>query len=137
MSNVPIGDGAGAILVQIIAPNRLVRSGLRLLVESAAGLVVVSEVNRIEDARTLGPADAPDVILVDMEYESAGSVADLCEVQKASRVLVLAREEDAGRATIVPRGASGILQTHRAEDSLVQAIRAVYLGGQWPARPAG
>lgn len=135
MSNVPIGDGAGAILVQIIAPNRLVRSGLRLLVESAAGLVVVSEVNRIEEARALGPA--PDVILVDMEYESAGSVADLCEVQKASRVLVLAREEDAGRATIVPRGASGILQTHRAEDSLVQAIRAVYLGGQWPARPAG
>lgn len=135
MSNVPIADGAGAILVQIIAPNRLVRSGLRLLVESAAGLVVVSEVNRIEEARALGPA--PDVILVDMEYESAGSVADLCEVQKASRVLVLAREEDAGRATIVPRGASGILQTHRAEDSLVQAIRAVYLGGQWPARPAG
>jgi DNA-binding NarL/FixJ family response regulator len=132
---VPIGDGAGAILVQIIAPNRLVRSGLRLLVESAAGLVVVSEVNRIEEARALGPA--PDVILVDMEYESAGSVADLCEVQKASRVLVLAREEDAGRAAIVPRGASGILQTHRAEDSLVQAIRAVYLGGQWPARPAG
>ena len=135
MSNVQIGDGAGAILVQIIAPNRLVRSGLRLLVESAAGLVVVSEVNRIEEARALGPA--PDVILVDMEYESAGSVANLCEVQKASRVLVLAREEDAGRATTVPRGASGILQTHCAEDSLVQAIRAVYLGGQWPARPAG
>ena len=135
MTNGPIGEAPAAILVQIIASNRLVRSGLRLLVESAAGLTVVSELTRIEDARGLAPLAPPDVIVVDMEHESACSLADFCEVRKSSRVLVLARSEDA-RSSVVPHGACGILHAHRAEETLVQAIRTVHRGGQWPSRPA-
>ena len=136
MSNVPIDDTRAGIRVQIIAPNRLVRSGLRLLVESGAGLVVISELPRIEDARAVVPFSTPDVIVVDMEHESACTVDDFCARSRTSRVLVLAPEDSAGRAAVAPRGASGILHTHLADDMLVQAIRTVHDGGRWPALPA-
>jgi len=135
VSNVPIDDKRAGIRVQIIAPNRLVRSGLRLLVESGAGLVVISELTRIEDARAVAPLSTPDVIVVDMEHESTCTVDDFCARSTTSRVLVLAPEEAAGRAAVAPRGASGILHTHRAEDMLVQAIRTLHHGGRWPAQP--
>jgi len=130
-----MNDTRAGIRVQIIAPNRLVRSGLRLLVESGAGLVVISELNRIEDARAVAPPSTPDVIVVDMEHESACTVDDFCARSTTSRVLVLAPDDGAGRGAVAPRGASGILHTHRAEDMLVQAIRTVHHGGRWPAQP--
>lgn len=135
MSNLPIGERRTGIQVEIIAPNRLVRSGLRLLVESGEGLVVISELNRIEDARMAAARSTPDVIVVDMEHESARTLDDLCAMSKASRVLVLA-PHDSADAALSLRGASGVLHTHRAEEILVQAIRTVHHSGRWPAQPA-
>jgi DNA-binding NarL/FixJ family response regulator len=135
VSNLPIGEGRTGIQVQIIAPNRLVRSGLRLLVESGEGIVVISELNRIEDARMAVLLSTPDVIVVDMEHESARTLDDLCAMSKTSRVLVLAPHDAADVARSL-RGASGILPTHRAEETLVQAIRTVHHSGRWPTQPA-
>jgi DNA-binding NarL/FixJ family response regulator len=115
-----------SILVQIVAQNRLIRSGLRLLVESGPDMIVVGESPSVRDACAAEGGSFADVIVVDLENESTASLLELHSARSDSRLIVLLGSHGAERPVLMPDCASGIVYTQFAEQSLVPTIHAVY-----------
>ena len=125
-------EGTRAILVQIVAQNRLMRSGLRLLVESRPDMIVVGETASVREACAPVAGFSPDVIVVDLEHESTASLLELQSARSSSRVIALLGSDGIERPALIDHGVSGIVYTQCAGESLVPAIQAVYHHGAWP-----
>lgn len=122
------------IRVLIADDNRLVRKGLRLLLEQADGIQVVGEVATGADAVVVARAERADVVLMDLQMPGMSGLA-------ATRRLV-AREDGARPAVIVmtsysvdrfvlealDSGAVGYLLKSHDSDLVVSAIRAAARG---------
>jgi DNA-binding NarL/FixJ family response regulator len=122
----------GAIRLVIADDHRLVRAGIRALLEGLEGVTVVAEAGDGRAALALVQSQRPDVLLTDIAMpqmnglELAGRVA---REFPATRVLLLsmhASEEYASRA--LQAGASGYLLKDSALAELELAVRAVARG---------
>lgn len=123
-------DRVSNIVVQVIARNRLMRSGLRLFVENWPGLTVTSEAESIGDACAMQNAALPDVIVIDLDDDSILDLATLRSTYLTSRVVVLTHQHEPADARLV--NASGLVCRHQAEHFLGPAIQAVHRGECWP-----
>lgn len=119
-------EGVRSILVQIVAQNRLIRSGLRLLVESGPDMIVVSEAPSVRDACGPQTTAFPDVIVVDLENESAAGLLELQAGRSSIRIIGLLGNENVERPAVIPYCVSALVYTQSAEESLIPAIQAVY-----------
>ena len=123
-------DRVSNIVVQIIARNRLMRSGLRLFVENWPGLTVASEAESVGDACAMQRVPAPDVIVIDLDDDSILHLAMLRSTYLASRVVLLTHQQQPADARL--KNASGLFCRHQAEHFLGPAIQAVHRGECWP-----
>src|SRR6476660_4934210 len=81
-----------AIRVMVIEDHAVVRAGLRLLIESRLGLVVVGEAANHADALALTAREQPDIILLDLDLGAESGLDLLPELLAAAgqaRVLIL------------------------------------------------
>ncbi len=122
------------IRILLVEDHLLVRTGLRLLLESDHGLQVVGEAgNRAEafDALRL----APDVILLDLDLGSESSLdfmSDLIGRINGSRVLVLTGMTDPEmHYRAVKLGAMGLVTKMEMAEVLIKAVRKVHEGEVW------
>lgn len=125
--------------VLLAAGRPLLRAGLRVLLEEAAGLQLAGEAATGDEALRLCRELQPTVVLIDAELTdppAPDTAAALRRDCPAARIVALAPPEavDAVR-TLVALGVTGAVALDETPEVIVAAIRAVGRGGAWFAPP--
>lgn len=113
--------------VLLVDDQRLVRAGLRMLLESTPDLTVVGEAADGVEAVRLAAEHNPDLILMDLRMpgmDGATATAHILASHPATKVLVLTTfDDDEHLYPALAAGASGYLVKDTDPDDLLTAIR--------------
>ena len=120
------------IRVLLADDHRILRQGVRMLIDSQKDMEVVGEAKTgreaVEEARRL----KPDVVVMDVsmpELNGIEGTRHICDEMKHTRVLALSMHKDAVYVREILRaGARGYLLKDSEDDDLVRAIRCVQRG---------
>lgn len=118
----------------LIADDQVItRSGLRVLLSSAAALEIVGEASDGEQVVTLAAAEQPDVILMDLRMPGVNGIEATRRIHRASPhigILILTVfEDDASVFPAIRAGARGYLLKNSEQEELLRAINTVAAGG--------
>jgi DNA-binding NarL/FixJ family response regulator len=121
--------------VLLVEDHRIVRTGVRMLLESQPGLTVVGEAATVAEALGCATHAQPDLILLDLALEeenAAASIPALLEAAPVARVVILTgvRDPEVHRQA-VRQGAVGLVLKEHAAQTLLQALAAVRRGEFW------
>jgi DNA-binding NarL/FixJ family response regulator len=118
--------------VMVVDDEALVRSGLRMILGSAAGIEVVATcdgVQAVEEARR----HRPDVVLLDIRMPEVDGLTVLRELSRWSESPAVAMlttfDADEFLADALQAGAAGFLLKDIEPEQLVQAVRVLAGGG--------
>ncbi len=130
------------IRIVLVGNERVTRAGLRLLIDSQPGLLVVAEEECTGDLVALIATAEPQIAIIDLDGTSNGEfIPNLREAGLSStRIIVLtSTPESAACASAVQRGVLGIVSKQQAPEILIKAIERVHAGEVWlnRARIAG
>ena len=119
--------------------HKIMREGLRMLVNSQADMEVVGEADNGRIAITLTNELQPDVVVMDVsmpELNGLKATEKLKELFPSIKILTLTRHMDEGYLKqLLKAGASGYVLKQSASEELVRAIHAV-VNGQTYLDPA-
>jgi len=120
-------DAAGTIRIVLADDHTVVRSGLRMLLDSEHGFQVVAEAQNIDTARRYVLGHHPDVLIVDLNMPG-GSTLDAIPGIRAdfpdTQIVVLTMQQEAAFAReALGAGALGYVLKEAADEELVQAVR--------------
>lgn len=129
-----MGEGqAKEIRVVLADDHRIVRDGVRALLESCGDVVVVGEAEDGRAAVELCERLVPDVLIMDIAMPGLGGYEATLSLRKALpalRILILTQYEDREYVRrFLKAGVSGFVLKSAAGAALVDAIRAVHRGG--------
>lgn len=123
------------IRILLIDDHVIMRAGLRMLIESHAGMKVVGEAGNRADALVLAAQEPADIILLDLDLEGESSLQvmpDLMRVNSGARVVILTGVRDAElHRRAVRLGAIGLVLKEKAAEVLLKAIERVHAGEVW------
>ncbi|HEY8205574.1 MAG TPA: response regulator transcription factor [Pyrinomonadaceae bacterium] len=124
-----------AIKILIVDDHLLVRTGLRMLIESEPDLKVVGQASNRSEALALAKSEQPDLILLDIDLGSENGLdflPELTDTVAGVHVLVLTglREIESHRRA-ARLGAAGVVLKEHAADVLLKAIKKVQAGELW------
>lgn len=122
------------IRIMIADAHALVREGLRLLIESKPGIVVVGEAGNASEAVEVATRTQPDMILLELNLNgsSIDFVSLVLDAAKQARLLVVTGVRDARvYSRVVELGAAGIISKEESGEALRKAIDKVYAGEFW------
>ena len=121
------------IRVLIADDHAILRSGLKLLVNSQPDMEVVGEGADGKQAIEIARETKPDIALLDLSMPNVGGMDALEAVVRDSRktrVVVLTMHDDpAYLRSVLAAGASGYVLKRSVDADLLSAIRAVHKGG--------
>jgi two-component system response regulator NreC len=121
--------------VVIADDHALVRSGLRMLLESEGDFEVVAEAGTADEAVRAARLEKPDVVLLDVVMPGESGIEALPQVlheNPAAKVLMLSMQDDPNYVRrAFAAGASGYLLKEAADAELVAALREVAAGGSY------
>jgi DNA-binding NarL/FixJ family response regulator len=122
-------EGAGTIRVVLVDDERLVRSGLRMILESAGDIEVVGEAGDGGEAVEQVRLHRPGVVLMDIRMPGMDGLAatrELGALPDPPRVIMLTTFElDEYVHTALENGAVGFLLKDTPPRDLIQAVRTV------------
>jgi DNA-binding NarL/FixJ family response regulator len=121
--------------VLLVEDHTIVRTGVRMLLETEPGITVVGEAATVAEALALVPHAQPDIILLDLDLRgenAAACISGLLHVAPAARIVVLTgvRDPEAHRQA-VRHGAMGLVLKEHATEMLLQALATVHAGKVW------
>jgi two-component system nitrate/nitrite response regulator NarL len=126
---------AGPIRVMLIDDHAVVRSALRLLIETQPGMKAVGEAGDRADALAVAGREQPDVILLDLVLHSTDGlelIPELLHAAGKARILVLTGVTDPEVHVRAMRlGAMGVVLKEKASEVLIKAIEKVNEGEIW------
>jgi two-component system, NarL family, response regulator NreC len=112
--------------------HKLIRSGLRLLVEQQADLSVVGEANDGREAVSLAKSLKPDVVVMDIGMANLNGIEAALQITQANAdvaVVMLSMHSDESYVLrALKSGAKGYLLKDSAESDLIRAVHAVAEG---------
>jgi RNA polymerase sigma factor (sigma-70 family) len=112
--------------------HRLVREGLRRLLEERADLRVVGEARTGQEAVDLAAEKSPDLVLMDISMPGLSGIdatRRICKIADSPKVLILSMHDNRSFVEEVLRaGASGYVLKDCASSDLLEAIDAVRRG---------
>ena len=121
------------ITIVLADDHAVVRAGLRLLLDQAGGLRVVSEAGDAGSALRTVLGHKPTVLVLDLnmpgELTSLDAIPKVADASPGTRVVVLTMQEDpefARRA--LQAGAAGYVLKEAADSELVEAVRRAAAG---------
>jgi two-component system, NarL family, response regulator NreC len=141
-ANLPLMDSSErprgeeqSLTVVIADDHRVVRSGLRLLLEAEEGFEVVAEADDVRSAHQYVRAHRPDVLVLDLSMPGGSSLAAIPELRREvpeTQVVVLTMEDDPAFAReALNAGAAGFVLKRAAENELIEAVRLAARGEQY------
>jgi DNA-binding NarL/FixJ family response regulator len=124
-----------SVIVLLLGTRPIMRSALKMLIESRKGLTVVGEAGTSTDALAIAARERPDIILLDPDFgDDLGLelVPRLLAATDRSRVVVLTGlgDRDAHQRA-AHLGALGLVLEQQTPDVLFRAIEAVHGGELW------
>ena len=126
------------IRVLLVDDHALVRTGLRMMIESDSGLVVIGEVATREEALAAAAREQVDIILLDLDLGGESSLdflPELIQTSNGARVLVLTGVLDPDmHHKAVRLGAMGLVHKVEVAKVLLTAIKKVHAGEVWLRR---
>ncbi|HSE98019.1 MAG TPA: response regulator transcription factor [Blastocatellia bacterium] len=135
--------GKEAIRILLVDDHAVVRTGLRMLIQSEPGMSIVGEAANREEAISLATSQQPDVILLDLDLGSDNGLELIPEILKTaerSRVIVLTgmRNPDLYRQAVM-QGALAVVPKDKTVEVIISAIKKVRDGEAWldPVTMAG
>ncbi len=119
--------------IVIADDHRVVRSGLRMVLDREEDFEVVAEAGDVADTHRYVRAHRPDVLILDLNMPGDPSLAAIPvfrEESPTTHVVVLTMQEDSAFAReALQAGASAYVLKEAADEELVQAVRAAASGG--------
>jgi two-component system, NarL family, response regulator NreC len=119
--------------IVIADDHRVVRSGLRMVLEFEEDLEVVAEAGDVSEARRYVRAHRPDVLILDLNMPGEPSLPAIPAVLAESpttKVVVLTMQDDPAFArAALQAGARAYVLKEAADEELVQAVRVAASGG--------
>lgn len=123
------------IKVMLVDDHELVRTGIRRLLDEAAGVTVVAEAASGEEAIALARKRRPDVVLMDVSMPGIGGLEatrQLCQLLPKLKIIVLTMHDDDPFPTrLLDAGASGYLTKGCTLEEIVTALIEVVEGGRY------
>lgn len=118
--------------LMLVDDHKVVRAGLRELINHQADIEVVAEADTVRAARELAIATNLDVVILDLTLPGGGSldlISEIVESGPLPRVLVLTMHNDPAYArAALGAGATGYVVKTVSEEDLLSAIRSVRRG---------
>lgn len=123
------------VRVVLCDDHRVVRTGLRLVLESERDITVVGEAGSADEVAAAVTLHRPDVVVMDIGLPGTNGIEATRQVLQRSpgtRVLVLTMQEDlAYLRQAFAAGATGYLLKDAADVELVAAVRTVSSGASY------
>jgi two-component system response regulator NreC len=120
------------IKIVLADDHAVVRSGLRMLLDSEHGLEVVAEAGEVQGTRRYVRGHRPDVLVLDLNMPGESSLEAIPALRTESpdtQIVVLTmQEEPAFARRALGAGALGYVLKESADDELVHAVRAAAAG---------
>jgi two-component system response regulator NreC len=130
-----VPDADQPLRILLVDDHRVVRAGLRMLLEAESDFEVVDEAGDIRDAVFKARRHTPDVFVLDVRLPDGSGVDAIDKLlteAPGAKVLILSMEDDAHNVrTAFANGANGYVLKDAAEDELVSAVREVAAGGHY------
>ena len=121
--------------ILLVDDHRVVRAGLRMLLDAEDDIEVVDEAGDVRDAVFMTRRHAPDLILLDVRLPDGDGVEAIGRLQAEApdaKVLILSMEDDAHHVRhAFANGADGYVLKDAAEEELANAVREVAGGGRY------
>jgi len=129
------------VRVLLVDDHRVVRAGLRAILESTGRINVVGEASSGEEAVNKARTLEPDIVIMDLTMPGMGGVQatrHITELGLGARVLVLTiHDEDEFLVPALNAGAAGFLNKSVADTGLMGALEALTRGHSYlPHRAA-
>lgn len=135
----PADDDAGAanasgqsIRIVLADDHAVVRSGLRMLLDSEGDFEVVAEASDVESARRYVRGHHPNVLVLDLNMPGSSSLEAIPIIRAESpdtQIVVLTmQQEPAFAREALGAGALGYVLKEAADDELVEAVRRAAIG---------
>ena len=134
-------NGAGALTIVLADDHVVVRSALRLLLESEPDFEVAAEAGTADDAVRYVKGHRPDVLILDLNMPGTPSLEVMPQILEASpetKVVVLTmRNEPAFARQALQAGVRGYVLKEAADSELVQAVRSAAAGDTYLQQSLG
>lgn len=122
-----------SLRVLVVDDQELVRAGLRMILESSAGITVIGEAGDGRQAVDLARREQPDIVLMDIQMPVEDGLSATRRVLGGAapdaRVIVLTTfERDDYLFEALQAGASGFLLKNTPPEQLLHAVRVVAQG---------
>jgi two-component system, NarL family, response regulator DevR len=123
---------SGPIRVFLLDDHEVVRQGLRALLESGGGIVVVGESGLAQEAAARIPALRPDVAVLDARLPD-GSGIEVCRTVRAvdpdiKALILTSYDDDEALFAAIMAGASGYVLKEITGQDLIGAVHQVAAG---------
>lgn len=126
------GGSRGAVSIVLAEDHRVVRAGLRLLLDAQPDLVVLGEAGDIAETERRLATHRPRVLVLDVDMPEGSSIPAIPRLHAASpdtRIVILTMHTDPGMAREAIRaGVKAFVVKEAGEAELVAAIRAAAAG---------
>jgi len=124
--------------VLLVDDHRILCAGVRMLLESQPGMVVIGEASCRASALAMAAREQPDLILFDLDLGgemALDCIPDLLAAAHKARVLILTGMRDPElHCQAVRLGAMGLVLKEKAAEVLLQAVEKVMAGEAWLER---
>jgi two-component system, NarL family, response regulator NreC len=122
----------GTTTIVLADDHAVVRTALRMLLESEPGFEVVAEAGDAPNAIRYVRGHKPDVLILDLNMPGPSSLDSIPEIKEASpdtQIVILTMQAETGFARqALQAGVVGYVLKEAADDELVQAVRSAAAG---------
>jgi two-component system, NarL family, response regulator NreC len=122
----------GTTTIVLADDHAVVRTALRMLLESEAGFEVVAEAGDAPNAIRYVRGHKPHVLILDLNMPGPSSLDSIPEIKEASpdtQIVILTMQAETGFARqALQAGVVGYVLKEAADDELVQAVRSAAAG---------
>jgi DNA-binding NarL/FixJ family response regulator len=130
---------AKEIRILLIDDHTIIREGLRDLIASRPGMIVVGDAGTSRDALKIAASERPDVIVLDLDLGNESGLEllpDLLDAVKNTSVIILTGTRDVEqRDRAIELGAKGVVLKESGATELLSAIEKIHHTGEYWLEP--
>lgn len=127
------------IRILIVDDHKIIRDGLRDLISSRGGMIVVGDAGNSAEALRVASSEQPDIIVLDLDLGDESGLDLIPELQRANTeacIIILTGVRDTEkRDRAIELGASGVVLKDEGAAELLNAIEKVHHTGEYWLEP--